>query len=101
MAVAVPAFRGAPRPGTLPRIADEEVEMVIVRTLDQWGRDALVNHVDGHRNLDVPDGRLANLADVRIKPHLVKTRNFTTQIIGKVRDVGGPCFDPPFTALGL
>ncbi len=26
--------------------------------------DALVNHVDGYRNLDVPDGHLANLADV-------------------------------------
>ena len=47
-----------PRPGRPRTISDEQVEEVIVKTLETTpeGRDALVDAVDGHRGRADPDG---------------------------------------------
>ena len=50
-----------PRPGKPRSISDEDVERVIVKTLEEQPRerDALVDAVDGGRDRDEPDARSA------------------------------------------
>jgi hypothetical protein len=54
-----------PRPAVPRKITDEQVELVITKTLEEtrpgWGH-ALVDPVDGGRDGDEPGGNLADLA---------------------------------------
>ena len=56
-----------PRPGKPRSIGDEDVERVIVKTLEEQprGRDALVDAVDGSGDGDEPDRGQPDLAGVR------------------------------------
>ena len=95
-----------PRPGAARKITDEQVEAVIVKTLEE----APTNH-DTHwstRSMARATG-LSQTAISRIwrafglKPHLVDTWKLSTdpQFIEKVRDVVGLYLDPPDKAMVL
>ena len=57
----------APRPGATRTITDDQVEAVIVKTLEEKpkDRDALVDTVDGQGDRDEPDRYLEDLAGLR------------------------------------
>jgi transposase len=95
-----------PRPGRPRTIADEQVELVITRTLEERGPGE-----DTHwstRSMAAAAG-MSQSAVSRIwrafglKPHLVETWKLSTdpQFIDKVRDVVGLYLDPPEKALVL
>src|SRR5512135_687920 len=54
-----------PRPGRPRTITDEQVDQVIVKTLEETPGHALVHPRDGRRDGDVAVGGLADLASVR------------------------------------
>jgi transposase len=95
-----------PRPGAPRKITDEQVELVITKTLEERGPGQ-----DTHwstRSMAVATG-MSQSAISRIwrafglKPHLVQTWKLSTdpQFIEKVRDVVGLYLDPPDKALIL
>ena len=95
-----------PRPGAPRKITDEQVELVITRTLEERGPGE-----DTHwstRSMAAATG-MSQSAISRIwrafglKPHLVQTWKLSTgpQFTGKVRDVVGLYLDPPEKALVL
>ncbi|HEY2519066.1 MAG TPA: IS630 family transposase [Streptosporangiaceae bacterium] len=96
----------APRPGAPRKITDEQVEVLVTRTLTQKGRGQ-----DSHwstRTMAAETG-LSQSSVSRIwrafglKPHVAGTWKLSTdpQFIGKVRDVVGLCMSPPGHALVL
>jgi transposase len=95
-----------PRPGAPRKITDEQVELVITKTLEERGPGQ-----DTHwstRSMAAATG-MSQSAISRIwrafglKPHLVETWKLSTdpQFIDKVRDVVGLYLDPPEKALVL
>lgn len=95
-----------PRPGAPRKITDEQVELVITKTLEEQEAGA-----DTHwstRSMAAATG-MSQSAISRIwrafglKPHLVETWKLSTdpQFIEKVRDVVGLYLDPPQKALVL
>jgi transposase len=95
-----------PRPGAPRKITDDQVELVITRTLEEQGAGQ-----DTHwstRSMAAATG-MSQSAVSRIwrafglKPHLVQTWKLSTdpQFIDKVRDVVGLYLDPPDKALVL
>jgi transposase len=97
---------GAPRPGAPRKITDEQVEVLVTRTLTEKGRGQ-----DTHwstRSMAAGAG-LSQSPVSRIwrafglKPHLVETWKLSTdpEFIAKVRDVVGLCMSPPGHALVL
>jgi transposase len=95
-----------PRPGAPRKITDEQVELVITKTLEERGPGE-----DTHwstRSMATATG-MSQSAVSRIwrafglKPHLVETWKLSTdpQFIEKVRDVVGLYLDPPEAALVL
>jgi transposase len=95
-----------PRPGAPRKITDEQVELVITKTLEERGPDE-----DTHwstRSMAAATG-MSQSAVSRIwrafglKPHLVQTWKLSAdpQFIDKVRDVVGLYLNPPEKALVL
>ena len=95
-----------PRPGRPRTITDEQVELVITRTLEERGRGE-----DTHwstRSMAAATG-MSQTAVSRIwrafglKPHLAETWKLSSdpQFIEKVRDIVGLYLDPPTKALVL
>lgn len=95
-----------PRPGAPRRITDEQVELVIARTLEEQGPGE-----DTHwstRSMAKATG-MSQTAVSRIwrafglKPHLIETWKLSAdpQFIEKVRDIVGLYLDPPDMALVL
>ena len=95
-----------PRPGKPRSISDEDVERVIVKTLEEQPaeRDALVDAVDGGRDRDEPDARSAGSGgrsgSSRIRPRRSSSRP-DPQFIDKVRDIVGLYLNPPEAAVVL
>ena len=100
------ALGDEPRPGAPRKITDEQVELVITKTLEERGPGE-----DTHwstRSMAAATG-MSQSAVSRIwrafalKPHLVQTWKLSTdpQFIDKVRDVVGLYLDPPDKALVL
>jgi transposase len=96
----------APRPGAARKITDEQVEVLVTRTLTDRGRGQ-----DSHwstRAMAAETG-LSQSSVSRIwrafglKPHVVETWKLSTdpEFIGKVRDVVGLYMSPPEHALVL
>jgi transposase len=94
-----------PRPGAARRISDEQVERVVVLTLEttptdatHWSTRSLANHVGMSQSAIARIWRAFGL-----KPHLVDTFKLSTdpQFIEKVRDVVGLYLNPPEAALVL
>jgi len=96
----------APRPGAARKITDEQVEVLVTRTLTEKGRGQ-----DSHwstRSMAAETG-LSQSSVSRIwrafglKPHVVETWKLSTdpEFIGKVRDVVGLYMSPPENALVL
>jgi transposase len=94
-----------PRPGATRRISDEQVEQVLVLTLETTPRDAthwstrsLAKHVGMSQSAISRIWRAFGL-----KPHLVDTFKLSTdpQFIEKVRDVVGLYLNPPQAAMVL
>ena len=94
-----------PRPGGPRSVSDEQVEAVIVATLERTPKDA----THWSRASMAADSGLSRSTIGRIwkafslKPHLVDTFKLSTdpQFIAKVRDVVGLYLDPPERALVL
>jgi transposase len=94
-----------PRPGVPRTITDEQVEQVIVKTLEETPRDA--THWST-RSMARATG-MSQTAISRIwrafglKPHLVETWKLSTdpQFIDKVRDIVGLYLNPPQAAVVL
>jgi transposase len=96
----------APRPGAARKITDEQVEVLVTRTLTEKGRGQ-----DSHWSTRT----MASQAGVSqssvsriwrafgLKPHVVETWKLSTdpEFIGKVRDVVGLYMSPPENALVL
>ena len=94
-----------PRPGAPRKITDEQVEAVVVATLEEtpkeathWSRASMATR-SGLSKSTV--GRIWKA--FRLKPHLTDTFKLSTdpQFIDKVRDVVGLYLDPPEHALVL
>jgi len=94
-----------PRPGATRRISDEQVEQVLVLTLETTPRDAthwstrsLAKHVGMSQSAIARIWRAFGL-----KPHLVGTFKLSSdpQFIEKVRDVVGLYLNPPQAAMVL
>jgi transposase len=94
-----------PRPGATRRISDEQVEQVLVLTLETTPRDAthwstrsLAKHVGMSQSAISRIWRAFGL-----KPHLVDTFKLSTdpQFIEKARDVVGLYLNPPQAAMVL
>jgi transposase len=94
-----------PRPGGPRSITDEQVEAVIVATLERTPRDA----THWSRSSMAAESGLSSSTvgriwrEFRLKPHLVDTFKLSTDplFIEKVRDVVGLYLDPPERALVL
>jgi transposase len=94
-----------PRPGGPRSIGDEQIEAVIVATLERtprdathWSRASMAAETGLSRSTI---GRIWK--EFRLKPHLVETFKLSTDplFIEKVRDVVGLYLDPPERALVL
>ena len=94
-----------PRPGAPRRITDEQVEQVVVATLEKTPRDA----THWSRTSMATESGLSKSTVGRIwrafglKPHQVETFKLSNdpQFIDKVRDIVGLYLDPPEKALVL
>jgi hypothetical protein len=95
-----------PRPDAPQKVADEQVELVITKTLEEQGPGKETHW--STRSMAAATG-LSQTAVSRIwrafclKPHLIQTWKLSTdpQFIEKVRDIVGLCMDPPTGALVL
>src|SRR5215467_9741822 len=94
-----------PRPGAPRRITDDQVEQVIVKTLEatpadatHWSRASMAAQSGLSRS---SVGRIWKA--LGLKPHLTETFKLSTdpQFVDKVRDVVGLYLDPPEKALVL
>jgi transposase len=95
-----------PRPGAARKIADEQVEAVIVKTLEEapangdthWSTRSMAKAVGLNQTAISRIWRAFGL-----KPHLVETWKLSTdpQFIDKVRDIVGLYLDPPQGAMVL
>ena len=94
-----------PRPGAARTITDEQVERVLVTTLETTPKDA--THWSTRslaRNLGMSQSAIARIwRAFGLKPHLVDTFKLSTdpQFIDKVRDVVGLYLNPPQAAMVL
>jgi transposase len=94
-----------PRPGAARTITDEQVDQVLVTTLEatpaaatHWSTRSLA------RRLGTSQSAISRIwRAFGLKPHLVDTFKLSTdpQFIAKVRDVVGPYLNPPEAALVL
>jgi transposase len=95
----------APRPGAARTITDEQVEQVLVTTLETTPKDA--THWSTRslaRQLGMSQSAISRIwRAFGLKPHLVDTFKLSTdpQFIDKVRDVVGLYLNPPQAALVL
>ena len=94
-----------PRPGAARTITDEQVEQVLVLTLEttptdatHWSTRSLARHLGMSQSAISRIWRALGL-----KPHLVDTFKLSTdpQFIGKVRDICGLYLNPPQAAMVL
>ena len=94
-----------PRPGAPRTIGDEQIEAVVVATLERqpndathWSRASMANEAGLSKSTV---GRIWKAFG--LKPHLVETFKLSNdpQFIEKVRDVAGLYLDPPEKALVL
>ncbi|SRR6266511_2892323 len=94
-----------PRPGAARTIGDEQVERVLVATLETTPKDA--THWSTRslaRQLGMSQSAISRIwRAFGLKPHLVETFKLSTdpQFVEKVRDVVGLYLDPPEAALVL
>jgi transposase len=94
-----------PRPGAVRTIGDEQVERVLVATLETTPRDA--THWSTRslaRQLGMSQSAISRIwRAFGLKPHLVETFKLSTdpQFIDKVRDIVGLYLNPPEAALVL
>jgi transposase/DNA-binding XRE family transcriptional regulator len=98
-------LRDEPRPGAPRTIADEQIEAVIVATLERtpkdathWSRASMAAETGLSRSTI---GRIWK--EFRLKPHLADTFKLSNDplFVAKVRDVVGLYLDPPERALVL
>jgi transposase len=94
-----------PRPGAVRTITDEQVERVLVATLETTPADATHWSTRGlARKLGMSQSSISRIwRTFGLKPHLVETFKLSTdpQFIDKVRDVVGLYVNPPQAALVL
>src|SRR4029453_1568131 len=94
-----------PRPGAARTITDEQVEQVLVATLETTPKDATHWSTRGlARRLGMSQSAISRIwRAFGLKPHLVDTFKLSTdpQCIEKVRDVVGLYLNPPQAALVL
>ena len=95
-----------PRPGQPRKITDEQVEEVIVKTLesDAEGRDALVDALDGRGGRAQRRPRCSRIwRAFGLQPHRQDTWKLSKDplFVEKVRDVVGLYLDPPERAVVL
>jgi transposase len=94
-----------PRPGAPRTITDDDVEAVIVKTLEDTPRDA--THWSTRSMADATGMSQSAISRIwrafGLKPHLVETFNLSPdpQFIEKVRDIVGLYLNPPEGALVL
>ena len=94
-----------PRPGAARTITDDQVEAVIVKTLEEkpanathWSTRSMAQAMGMSQTADLQD-----LAGVRAEPHRAESFKLSTdpQFIEKVHDVVGLYLDPPERAVVL
>jgi transposase len=94
-----------PRPGAARTITDDQVEQVLVMTLETTPADATHWSTRGlARQLGMSQSAISRIwCAFGLKPHLVDTFKLSTdpQFIGKVRDIVGLDLNPPQGALVL
>jgi len=94
-----------PRPGAPRTIADEQIEAVIVATLERTPRDATHwSRASMAAETGLSRSRIGRIwREFRLKPHLGDTFKLSSDplFIEKVRDVVGLYLDPPERALVL
>jgi transposase len=94
-----------PRPGAARTITDEQVEQVLVMTLEANPKDATHWSTRGlARHLGMSQSAISRIwRAFGLKPHLVDTFKLSTdpQFVEKVRDVVGLYLNPPQAALVL
>ncbi len=95
-----------PRPGAARTITDEQVEQVIVKTLEEApaGGDTHWSTRSMARTLDMSQTAISRIwRAFGLKPHLVDTWKLSKdpQFIDKVRDIVGLYLDPPDMAMVL
>jgi hypothetical protein len=94
-----------PRPGAARTISDEQVERVLVTTLETTPKDATHWSTRGlARLLGMSQSAISRIwRAFGLKPHLVDTFKLSTdpQFIEKVRDVVGLYLNPPQAAMAL
>jgi transposase len=95
-----------PRPGAPRTITDEQVELVITKTLEERG-PGLDTHWSTRSMAAATGMSQSSISRIwrafELKPHLIQTWKLSTdpQFIEKVRDVVGLYLDPPEQALVL
>jgi transposase len=101
----VEGLADAPRPGAVRTITDEQVEQVLVATLETTPADATHWSTRGlARQLGMSQSAISRIwRAFGLKPHLVEPFKLSTdpQFIEKVRDVVGLYLNPPQAALVL
>ena len=94
-----------PRPGAPRKLTDEQVEQVLVATLETTPADATHWSTRGlARQLGMSQSAISRIwRAFGLKPHLVDTFKLSTdpQFIDKVRDVVGLYLNPPQAAMVL
>lgn len=95
----------APRSGTPRKITDEDIETVVVKTLEEVPKDA--THWSTRRMAEAVGMSQSTIARIwrafGLKPHLVETYKLSSDpfFVEKVRDVVGLYLNPPENAVVL